>query len=87
MKITIFNKLRKFEHNLYTADRLNFTRSLTMPQVSELTEIGKELGLEYKHKGCPKCLLNFLKKLAVPYFEQKQKLEDKKKEKENENKG
>ena len=87
MKITIYNKLRKFDNYLYTAKYGDYIRSLTMPQVNELTGIGKELGIDYKHNGCPKCMLNFLKKLAVPYFEQKEKLEEKKKDKENENKG
>lgn len=86
MKITVYNKLRKYENYLYTSINANYIRGLSMPQVNELTAIGSELDIKYKHNGCPKCMLEFVKKLAKPYFEQKEKLELKQKEKENENK-
>lgn len=81
MKITIYNKLRKYEQYLHTAQYGNYIRSLTNVQVEELIAIGKELGIEHKNNHCPACTLAFIKKLAVPYFEQKQKLENKKEEK------
>lgn len=87
MKITIYNKLRKYENYLYTAHYADYIRGLTAPQVQELSEIGGELGMPYKHNGCPKCMLNFMKRLAIPYFEQQKKLEENKKDKSNENKG
>lgn len=86
MKITIYNKLRKYEHYLYTAYKANYIRSLNIKQVDDLISAGAELGISYKHNGCPKCLLDFIKKLAKPYYEQQEKLEQKKKDKENENK-
>ena len=86
MKITIYNKLKKYEHYLYTAHKADYIRGLTSKQVDDLINAGAELDIAYKHNGCPKCLLTFVKKLAKPYFEQKEKLEQKKKDKENENK-
>lgn len=87
MKMNLFYKLRKYESYLYTAYKADYIRSLTAPQVKELSEIGGEIGIPYQHNGCPKCVLNFIKKLAKPYFEQKEELDKKKKDKENENKG
>lgn len=81
MKITVYNKLRKYESYLTTAVKGNYIRSLTNTQVEELIGIGKEIGIEHKNNHCPTCTLAFMKKLAIPYFEQKQKLENKKEEK------
>lgn len=87
MNIAIYNKLKKYEHYLYTAYKADYIRGLTIKQVEDLIVAGNQLGINYKHNGCPKCLLNFIKKLAKPFFEQQEKLEKKKKDKENENKG
>ncbi len=76
--MNIYNKLRKFEINLLTAYKADFIRALTNKDLEELISIGEELDIIYKNNHCPKCTLNFIKKLAVPYFEQKQKLEEKK---------
>ena len=84
MKITVYNKLKKYESFLITAHQGNYIRSLTNVQIEELIAIGNEIGISYKNNHCPKCALDFVKKLAVPYFEQKDKLELKKKEKNNE---
>lgn len=81
MKITIYNKLRKYESYLITAHEGNYIRSLTNSQIEDLITIGAELGIEYKNNHCPACALAFVKKLAVPYMEQKKKLETKKEEK------
>jgi len=78
MKITAFNKLRKYEDYLTTAIKGNYIRSLTNTQIEELIAIGDEVGIKYKNNHCPKCALDFVKKLATPYFEQKTKLEEKK---------
>lgn len=83
MKITIFNKLKKYETFLHTAHYGNYIRSLTNSQVEDLISIGAELNIMYKNNHCPKCTLDFVKKIAIPYFEQKDKLEQKKQEKEN----
>lgn len=83
MKITVYNKLRKYESFLTTAHYANFIRSLTVSQMNELVTLGKEIGINYVHNHCPKCALDFVKKLAAPYFEQKEKLETKKQEKNN----
>ena len=81
MKINIFNKLRKYEKYLFTAYKGDYVRGMTRTEVDELSVIGGELGIVYKHGGCPICLLKFIKKVAKPYFEQKDRLEEKAKEK------
>jgi len=81
MKINVYNKLRKYESFLQTALEGNFIRSLTNSQMEELIAIGAEIGINHKNNHCPACALAFIKKLAVPYFEQKTKLESKKAEK------
>ena len=83
MKITTYNKLKKYESYLTTAYEANFIRSLTNAQMDDLISIAKEIGIEHKNNHCPKCALEFIKKLAKPYFEQKKKLELKKQEKKN----
>lgn len=76
MKITTFNKLRKYESYLYTAHKADYIRSLRMSQLEELMEAGAEIDIIYKYNHCPKCVLDFVKKLAVKYFEQKNKMEE-----------
>ena len=83
MKITIYNKLKKYDSFLTTAHKGNFIRSLTNAQIEDLIAIGSEIDIHYKNNHCPKCALEFVKKLAIPYFEQKDKLELKKEEKKN----
>lgn len=86
MKITIYNKLKKYESFLLTAHEANFIRSLTNSQMEDLISIGAEINILYKNNHCPKCALEFVKKLAIPYFEQKKKLELKNQEKNDEKK-
>jgi len=76
MKITTFNRLRKYEPWLATAHAANYIRSLKMHQVEELIEIGAEIGVNYKYNHCPKCVLDFVTKLAGKYYEQKKKMEE-----------
>lgn len=76
MKITTFNRLRKYETYLYTAHKADYIRSLKMNQVEELIEIGAEIGVNYKYNHCPKCVLDFVKRLAAKYYEQKNKMEE-----------
>lgn len=78
MKITLFNRLKKYDSYLTSAHYYNYIRSLTTKEVDEIVEIGAELGITIQTRHCPKCTLTFMKRLAVPYFEQKQKLEGKK---------
>lgn len=78
MKISTYNQLSKYESYLYSANYAGYIRSLTTVQVEELIKIGEEIGIIFKNNHCPKCTLNFVKRLAVPYFEQKHKLEEKK---------
>ena len=87
MKITAYNQLRKYESYLTTATQGNYIRSLTNKQMEELIKIGEEVGIKHTNNHCPKCALEFMKKLAIPYFEQKQKLELKKEEKNNDSEG
>ena len=76
MKITVYNKLKKFDSWLTTANKGNYIRSLTNKQVDELIEIGNEIGIVYKNNHCPKCILDFVKKLSMPYFEDKKNQKD-----------
>ena len=59
-----------------TAYAANYIRSLKIHQVEELIEIGAEIGVNYKYNHCPKCVLDFVKKLAGKYYEQKKKMEE-----------
>lgn len=62
---------------MYTATNADFIRGLTKNEIKELTEAAKEVGILYTHNGCPKCCLDFIKKLAVPYFKEKERREEK----------
>lgn len=77
MRIDVYNKLRKYESYLYTAHYANYIRALTNVQVNELIEIAEKLDIHYKNNHCPKCALEFIKKLAAPFFEQKKNMEKK----------
>lgn len=81
MKANLFKSLEKYDTYLTTASKADFIRSLTTTQLDELIGIGAELGIYYKNNHCPKCTLEFIKKLAVPYFEHKDNLSKKKTEK------
>lgn len=83
MKITTFNKLRKYENYLYTAKYANFARGLTNAQIEDLITAGNDINIIYKNNHCPVCILRFLKRLAEPYFEQKEKMENNRKQKQN----
>lgn len=83
MKITTYNKLHKYESYLYTAKYANYIRSLTNLQVEDLITAGSEIDIHYKNNHCPACVLNFVKKLAEPYFAQKEKMENNRKNKQN----
>ena len=85
MKVTTFNKLRKYEQYLYTAEYASYIRSMTNSQVEDLIGIAAELEIHYKHNHCPKCLLNFVQKLSKPYFAQKTKMENNRKNKTDKN--
>ena len=71
MKDEVFSVLAKFDSYFYTATYASFIRSLTKNEMKELTEAAKEVGILYTHNGCPKCALDFIKKLAVPYYKEK----------------
>lgn len=75
MKITTFNKLKKYENYLYTAKYANYIRSLSNVQVEDLIVAGNEIDIPFKNNHCGICILNFVKKLAEKYFEQKEKNE------------
>lgn len=84
MNIIAYNKLRKYEDYLSTASKANYIRSLTNSQMEDLIAIADSIGIKFKNNHCPKCTLGFMKRLAVPYFEQKSKLEEKQNEKKRE---
>ena len=81
MKITTFNKLKKYESYLYTAKYANYIRSLTNAQVEDLIVAGGEIEIYFKNNHCGVCILNFIKKLSDKYYEQKEKNENNKKKK------
>ncbi len=83
MKITTFNKLKKYETYLYTAKYGNYIRSLTSVQLEDLILAGSDIDIHYKNNHCPACILNFVKRLAEAYFAQKEKNENNKKNKES----
>lgn len=77
MKASVFKSLTNYDTYLTTAHKADFIRALTTTQLNDLIAIGAELGIHYKNNNCPKCVLEFIKKLAVPYFEHKKNLEKK----------
>lgn len=77
MKANLFKTLEKYDSYFLTASKADFIRGLTTPQLDELIAVGAEVGVYYKNNHCPKCTLDFMKKLAVPYFEHKESLEKK----------
>lgn len=81
MKLTTYQKLRKYESYLYTAKYANFARGLTNKQIEDLITAGNDINIIYKNNHCPDCILRFLKRLAEPYFEFKTKMENNKEKK------
>ena len=77
MKATLFKTLEKYDSYFITASKADFIRGLTTPQLNELIAVAAELGVYYKNNHCPKCTLEFMKKLAVPYFEHKENIKNK----------
>lgn len=71
----LYNKLKEYEHYLFTASKLNYIRSLTKRQVDELFEIGAAIGEHLSSKTCPSCILYFCKRLATHYFAYKEEQE------------
>lgn len=80
MKDSVFTTLAKYDSYFYTATSADFIRGLTKNEIKELTDAAKEVGILYTHNGCPKCCLDFIKKLAVPYYKEKEEREKKVKE-------
>lgn len=85
MRVDTYARLKKYEHYLYTADKAGYIRSLTSTQMAELIEIGAEIGIPYKHTGCPLCALKFVKALAAPYFKQQENMKNKKSKNKSDN--
>lgn len=83
MKKELFNRLQAYDSYFVTATQGNFIRSLTTSQIEDLISIGAELGIHYKNNHCPKCALDFITQLAMPYYEHLKEKETK----ENERKG
>lgn len=77
MKANSFKILEKYDSYFITASKADFIRGLTTTQLNELIGVANELGIYYKNNHCPKCVLEFMKKLAVPYFEHKENAEKK----------
>lgn len=73
MQDSVFATLSKYDSYFYTATSADFIRGLTKNEIKELTDAAKEVGILYTHNGCPKCCLDFIKKLAVPYYKEKER--------------
>ena len=67
MNEDIKKRLSKYESSLREA-KGDYYRALLREEVDELVEIGEELGVKLESRGCPRCLLAFLKKLSLLYF-------------------
>lgn len=85
MNKELFDRMAKFDEMLNSAYNLGFIRALTQSKYNELAEIGNELGIKLTNVGCPACQLEFVKKLAKPYFEYKDNKPKPKKGKESKN--
>ena len=83
MKITTFNKLKKYESYLYTAKYGKYIRALTNQQIEDMISAGADIGINFKNNHCPNCILGFVQKLAEAYYIQKEKNENNKKNKED----
>ena len=75
-----YEGLSKYESYLTTAAKANYIRSLTNSQMDELIVLAAEVGIHHVNNHCPKCALEFIKRLAAPYFEYKQLMEETKDE-------
>lgn len=67
MNRDIKKRLSKYEGSLREA-KGDYYRALLREEVDELVEIGEDLGVKLESRGCPRCLLAFLKKLGDLYF-------------------
>lgn len=82
MTIKQYYKLKKHEDILFTARYCDYFRNLTQSKRVELEEMYEELFKEKSslNAGCGGCQLKSLKRLAVPYFQMKEKMEKRKEE-------
>ncbi len=82
-----FETLAKYEGTLYNALHLNYARVGNGEMIADLDRVSKEVSNITVVGGCSHCLMNHLKRLAKPYFEQKKLMEEEaKKEVKKENK-
>lgn len=82
-----FETLQKYEGQLYNALNLNYARVGEPNMIADLNRVSKEVSNIEIIGGCSHCLMNHLKRLAKPYFEQKKLMEEEaKKEVKKENK-
>lgn len=65
----VFNRLRKFESYFVMAIKTNSILGMSLVDVEELSSSASEIGLTYNNNHCPKCLLDFCKKVGAAYFE------------------
>lgn len=65
----VFVNLKKYEDYLRTAYKYNYVRGVTSTELDEMIELGKQLGIDYIRKNCPRCNLEFIKRLGTIYYE------------------
>lgn len=70
-----FETLQKYEGQLYNALNLNYARVGEPNMIADLNRVSKEVSNIEIIGGCSHCLMNHLKRLAKPYFEQKKTME------------
>lgn len=59
--------LKKYEESFNQASH-NYLRGLLKNEIDEMSEIGEKYGIILKKSGCSKCLLSFIQKLSVLYY-------------------
>lgn len=66
-----FKTLQKYEGKLYNALYLNYVRINDSDLVKDLDQISQDVSGIGITGGCSHCLMNHIKRLAKPYFDQK----------------
>ena len=84
-----YTRLQKYEEQFRTAVIGNYVRKMYKQTLEELDAVYQELFNEKSKllNGCGKCITNDTKRIAKEYFNYKEKLENKQKEKEQNKNG
>lgn len=69
MTVELFERLRKYEQYFVMAIFTDSIMAMTNSDVNELISIASEFGIVYQNNHCPKCLLEFCKRLGKIYLD------------------